>query len=206
MGKSCGHTQTSSCDMKDGQWYQQQSYFCPLFQTPPDPVICTVTDRDTSCIQITLNMHCDYFFPQLGRWRKADWFKHFLFLGVPSLGVQKDQQTQETPAIIIFISCLIVFTSIFCHHDTSELLCRQRFVFRGSSRHYQVSRVHSGSAVTVCPSPPEMWQQKAEGTMHCDLLGVLDEGVAPSNLHGDSVHPLHSEHVRDAALQGDEGL
>lgn len=48
--------------------------------------------------------------------------------------------------------------------------------------------------------------QKAEGTMHCDLLGVLDEAAAPSNLHGDSVHPLHSERVRDAALQGDEGL
>lgn len=42
--------------------------------------------------------------------------------------------------------------------------------------------------------------------MHCNLLGVLDEGVAPSHLHGDSVHPLHCEHVRDAALQGDEGL
>lgn len=42
--------------------------------------------------------------------------------------------------------------------------------------------------------------------MHCDLLGVLDEGVAPSDLHSDSVHPLHGEHVRDAALQGDQGL
>lgn len=42
--------------------------------------------------------------------------------------------------------------------------------------------------------------------MHCDLLGVLDEGAARSNLHSDSVHPLHSEDVGDAALQGDEGL
>lgn len=42
--------------------------------------------------------------------------------------------------------------------------------------------------------------------MHCDLLGVLDEGTARSDLHSDGVHPLHSEGVRDAALQGDEGL
>lgn len=42
--------------------------------------------------------------------------------------------------------------------------------------------------------------------MHCDLLGVLDEGVARSNLHSDCVHPLHSEDVGDAAFQGDEGL
>lgn len=42
--------------------------------------------------------------------------------------------------------------------------------------------------------------------MHCDLLGVLDEAVARRNLHSDSVHPLHSEDVRDAALQCDEGL
>lgn len=45
---------------KDGQWYQQQSCFCPLFQTPPDPC------HFTTCIQVTLMMHCDYFFPQLG--------------------------------------------------------------------------------------------------------------------------------------------
>lgn len=42
--------------------------------------------------------------------------------------------------------------------------------------------------------------------MHCDLLGILDEGVACSNLYSDSVHPLHSEDVWDAALQGDKGL
>lgn len=46
--------------VKDGQWYQQQSCFCPLFQTPPDPC------HFTTCIQVTLMMHCDYFFPQLG--------------------------------------------------------------------------------------------------------------------------------------------
>lgn len=42
--------------------------------------------------------------------------------------------------------------------------------------------------------------------MHCDLLSVLDEGVACSNLHSDSVHSLHSKDVWDAALQGDERL
>lgn len=42
--------------------------------------------------------------------------------------------------------------------------------------------------------------------MYCDLLGVLDEGVACSNLHSDSVHPLLAEDIGDAALQGDEGL
>lgn len=42
--------------------------------------------------------------------------------------------------------------------------------------------------------------------MHCNLLGVLDESVACSNLHSDSVHPLHREDIWDAALQGDKGL
>lgn len=45
-----------------------------------------------------------------------------------------------------------------------------------------------------------------EVTVYCDLLGVLDEGVACSNLHSDSVHPLLIEDVGDAALQSDEGL
>lgn len=39
--------------------------------------------------------------------------------------------------VINLVSCPILFTSVFCHHDTCELLCHRRFAFRGSSRHYQ---------------------------------------------------------------------
>lgn len=132
-----------------------------LFSRPLlTPVIYTVTDRDTSCVQITLMMHCDYFFPQLGSWRKAVWFKHFFIFGSSLSGsTDRSTDTGDTRHLINaevtnLVSCPILFTSVFCHHDTSELLCHQRFVFRGSSGHYQVPRIHFGSAMIVCPSPP----------------------------------------------------
>lgn len=114
-----------------------------LFSRPLlTPVIYTVTDRDTSCVQITLMMHCDYFFPQLGSWRKAVWFKRFLFLGVPCLGVQTDQQTQETPDTLLMLRLQIWLAAPFYSLLYSVIMTHlSYFVIRGLSSEVSPSTI-----------------------------------------------------------------
>ncbi len=49
-------------------------------------------------------------------------------------------------------------------------------------------------------------EAKKKFSLHCDGLGVLQDGVGRGHLHGDSVHALPGEGVGDAAIQRYNGL
>lgn len=144
-GKSSGHTQTSSCGMGDRQRYKQRNHFCHQFSRHlQTPAVYTVTVwgetpavfRSPQWCAMTTSSHS---YEAEGR-QSGYSSKGFFFWEFPvRVYRQPKRQRRHQPLydraeLTELARCPIQFTSVFCHHDTSELLCLQ-FVFRGSSRH-----------------------------------------------------------------------